>query len=70
MCSYLFPSTFGVQAFMNMSTAGGGMWAAQEQMTAIVIQTIVYFITSYIAVYVENRLIHRRQALAEGSAKE
>ena len=55
---------------MNMSTAGGGMWAAQEQMTAIVIQTIVYFITSYIAVYVENRLIHRRQALAEGSAKE
>ena len=23
MCSYLFPSTFGVQAFMNMSTAGG-----------------------------------------------
>ena len=70
MCSYLFPSTFGVQAFINMSTAGGGMWAAQEQMTAIVIQTIVYFITSYIAVYVENRLIHRRQALAEGSAKE
>lgn len=70
--SYIFPSTFGVQAFMNMSTAGGDMGTAHSQMIVMVVQTITYFLISYIAIFVENWIIRRkneiRQRMAEGKA--
>ena len=57
--SYIFPSTFAVQAFINMNTAGAGLAMAAPQIAALTIQIIVYYILSCLAVFVENRLIHR-----------
>ncbi|MBO6220829.1 MAG: ABC transporter permease, partial [Bacteroidales bacterium] len=42
--SYIFPSTFGVQGYMNLSTAGGDIAAAGFQMRTMVLQTIIYFL--------------------------
>ena len=55
--SYIFPTTFGVQAFINMSTAGGDLSTAHDQMIALTIQTVVYFFLSTVAVYIENWII-------------
>ena len=57
--SYIFPSTFAVQAFINMNTAGAGLAMAAPQIAALTIQIIIYYILSCLAVFVENRLIHR-----------
>ncbi len=63
--SYLFPSTFGVQGYINLSTAGGDINAAAMQMKALVMQTIVYFFTSCICIYVENWVIHHKEQIQE-----
>lgn len=63
--SYIFPSTFGVQGFMNLSTAGGDMAAAQVQMRSMVLQTIIYFFTSYFAIFVENWVIRHKEEIRE-----
>ena len=55
--SYIFPSTFAVRAFMNMNTAGAGLAMAEPQIAALTIQTIVYYILSCGAVFLENRII-------------
>ena len=54
--SYIFPSTFAVQAFINMNTAGADLSLASPQLTALTIQIIVYYILSCTAVLIENRL--------------
>lgn len=46
--SYVFPSTFGCRAFINMSTAGGSLAANSHLISAMTLQTIVYFILAYI----------------------
>ena len=53
--SYIFPSTFGAQAYINMSSAGGDLTAAQTQLTGLFIQTVFYFVTACVAVFLENR---------------
>ena len=58
--SYLFPSTFGCRAFMNLNTAGGTIVTIAPQLFWITIQTVVYYMTANIAVFVENRVIKRR----------
>ena len=63
--SYIFPTTFGVQAFINMSTAGGDLATAHDQMIALTIQTVVYFFLSTLAVYAENWVIRNRQKIEE-----
>lgn len=63
--SYIFPSTFGVQAFMNMSTAGGDMGTAHSQMIVMIVQTITYFLISYIAIFVENWIIRHKEEIRE-----
>ncbi len=63
--SYIFPSTFGARGFINLSTAGGDMGAADMQMKAMIVQTIVYFFLACAAIYVENWVIRHKEALIE-----
>ncbi len=63
--SYIFPSTFGAQGFINLSTAGGDMGSADVQMKAMVLQTIIYFFLACAAVYLENWVIRHKEALLE-----
>ena len=52
--SYIFPSTFGVQGYMNLSTAGGDIAAAGFQMRTMVLQTIIYFLLACACINLEN----------------
>ena len=52
--SYLFPSTFGCQAFINMNTAGAPLAVVAPQLRALCIQGGMYYILACVAVYVEN----------------
>ena len=52
--SYLFPSTFGCQAFINLNTAGADLEIAAPQLRALCVQSVVYFVLACVAVYVEN----------------
>lgn len=63
--SYIFPSTFGAQGFINLSTAGGDMAAAGMQMRAMTLQTIIYFFLACAAVYVENWVLRHKEELRE-----
>ncbi len=63
--SYIFPSTFGAQGFINLSTAGGDMGAADVQMKAMIVQTIIYFFLSCAAIYIENWVLRHKEALIE-----
>ncbi len=63
--SYIFPSTFGAQGFINLSTAGGDMAAAGLQMKAMIVQTIVYFFLACAAVYVENWVLRHKAEILE-----
>ena len=63
--SYIFPSTFGAQGFINLSTAGGDMGAADVQMKAMILQTIIYFFLSCAAIYAENWFIRHKESLLE-----
>ena len=56
--SYLFPSTFGCQAFINLNTAGGDLSTIRPQIIAMTIQGTLYYLTSSLAVFAENRIIH------------
>ena len=60
--SYIFPTTFGCQAYINMTSAGGDLDAAQVQMTGLAIQTVFYFVTASVAVYLENLHLKRQNA--------
>ena len=63
--SYIFPSTFGVQAFINLSTAGGDIQTAGLQMKAMVLQTIIYFFLSCACIYIENWVIRHKDEIRE-----
>ncbi len=52
--SWLFPSTFGCQAFINMNTAGAPLAVVAPQLRALCIQGAAYYILACVAVYVEN----------------
>lgn len=60
--SCIFPSTFGCQAFINMNAAGGDISAALDQMLAMTIQTVVYYVLATAFLYIENWGVnHRRE---------
>ena len=63
--SYIFPSTFGVQGYINLSTAGGDISAAGRQMTIMVLQTIIYVFLSFACIYVENWVIRHKEQIRE-----
>ncbi len=69
--SYIFPSTFGCQAFINLNTAGGDLSTVRELIAALAVQTIIYYILSSVAIYVENWIIrHKEQIRAKRSLVE
>lgn len=55
--SYLLPSTFGCQAFINLNTAGGDLTIVRPQIIAMTVQGAIYYLTASLAVYAENRFI-------------
>ena len=59
--SYLFPSTFGCRAFMNLSNAGT-LEAIAPELIAMSVQIVIYYILASAAVYLENRVIRADQA--------
>lgn len=61
--SYLFPSTFGCQAFINLNTAGGSLDVVRSQMTTIAVQTAIYAFTACVAVYLEQIVVRKRASL-------
>ena len=63
--SGFFPSTFAVQGFINLSTAGGDIATAATQIRAMTVQAIVFFFLSCAAVYAENWVIRHREMLRE-----
>ena len=60
--SYIFPSTFAAQAFINMNTAGADLSMVSDQMIGLTIQTVVYYVLSCAAVFVENHMLKRKTA--------
>lgn len=67
--SYIFPSTFGAQGFINLSTAGGEMGAADVQMKAMIIQTVIYFFLACVAVYAENWVLRHKEQIRQRSER-
>ncbi len=60
MISYIFPSTFGCKAFINLNTAGGSLNTIQPLLVAMAIQTMVYYVLSCISLYIENKAVQRK----------
>jgi ABC-2 type transport system permease protein len=60
--SWLFPSTFGCQAFINLNTAGAGLEVVVPQLQALCLQGAIYFILACGAIYVENFVLKYRAA--------
>ncbi len=44
--SYLFPSTFGIQGFLKLSTMGADLWQVGFEYLALWLQTLVFFVTA------------------------
>ncbi|MBP3257469.1 MAG: ABC transporter permease [Bacteroidales bacterium] len=59
--SYIFPTTFGCRGYMTLSQTGSLASIAPE-LRAMTIQTVVYYFLASMAVFVENRIITRREA--------
>lgn len=55
--SYLFPTTFGCKAFINMNSAGASLQTVAPLMRSITIQTCIYFVLACVAVFLENQVI-------------
>lgn len=62
--SYLFPSTFGTRAYINLAGAGASLETIAPMLTVLLIQTAVYFAISIVATRIEHR-IRRRPAPTE-----
>lgn len=67
--SWLFPTTFGCQAFINMSAAGGDLATAHDQMIALTLQTVIYFVLSMAAVSLENWVLRNKERIREEGAR-
>ena len=63
--SYIFPSTFGVQGYINLSTAGGDISAAGSQMRIMILQTIIYFGAACACIFAENWVIRHKEEIRE-----
>ena len=65
LVSYIFPGTFGVQAFINMNSAGGDLSAAFSQMFYMTIQTVIYYFLATACLYIENWVINHKREIME-----
>ena len=61
--SYLFPSTFGCRAFINLNTAGGTLGTIAPEIWAMTVQTVIYYFLASAAVFAENKVIEHRDQL-------
>ena len=61
---YLFPSTFGCRAFINLNTAGCTLAEVAQEFRAMIVQTVVYYVLASASIFVENRVIERKSAAA------
>lgn len=68
--SYIFPTTFGCKAYVNMSTAGGNLASAGDCISAMTVQTIVYYVLANISIYIENHIIKRKSGVTDSSSGE
>ena len=59
---YLFPSTFGCRAFINLNTAGCSLADVAPEFRAMIIQTVVYYVLASVAVFAENRFLARQSS--------
>ena len=57
--SWLFPSTFGCQAFINLNTAGSTIASVRPLLHAMITQLAIYYALSCVAMYVEQQVIKR-----------
>ncbi len=61
--SYLFPSTFGCQAFINLNTAGANLEIVAPLLRALCIQGVVYYVLACAAIYIENFALKRKDSI-------
>ncbi len=61
--SYIFPSTFGCRAFINLNTAGGSLALIAPEIRAMTIQTAVYYVLSSVSVFIENKVIENKEKI-------
>lgn len=61
---YLFPSTFGCRAFINLNTAGCSLADVAPEFRAMIIQTVVYYVLASVAIFLENKVISRKEEAA------
>lgn len=58
--SYIFPSTFGTRAYINLAGAGASFAAIAPLLKILLIQTAVYFAISIIAIKTENMKFYKK----------
>jgi len=63
--SYIFPTTFGSRAFINMNTAGCDILMVQNLMQAMLVQTAVYMLLACASIYFEEHLSARSSRIAK-----
>lgn len=63
--SYIFPSTFGCRAFINMNTAGGSLETVAPEIIAMTVQTVVYYFLASVAMYAEHLVLRHKDKLIE-----
>ncbi len=66
--SYLFPSTFGCRAFINLNTAGCTLADVTREFRAMIIQTVVYYVLASVAIFIENKMLTSSSAGQSGAA--
>jgi hypothetical protein len=54
-----------VQAYINLSTAGGDIAVADSQMRIMILQTIIYFGLSCACIFAENWVIRHKEEIRE-----
>ena len=67
--SYIFPSTYGCRAFINLNTAGGTLATIAPEIRAMTIQMIVYYFLSAAAVFAENKVTENKDRIEEIRSK-
>lgn len=60
---YLFPSTFGCRAFINLNTAGCTLSSIAPEIRAMTLQTVIYYVLSCAAVFAENSFLENRRKM-------
>jgi len=67
--SYILPSTFGVQTFMNLNCAGADLVTCHDYIMILTIQSIAYSCLTCLAVHIENWVIRHKRQLRDAKEK-